>query len=161
MRAMQEAGSSVKAQYEDKLVAQEEMFQIQLASGQQRIDDAQKALEDTRSMLKGLEEQVAAGRQDIVALKEELREAKLPSPARKEAIDALQAETAALRTDNTELVLRARSIDARYRVGDLVYTPHLPPFGWPTLTPPPCRMKRRKCSSTHSFGRRNPFMSRS
>ena len=120
VRATQEAGSAAKAQYEEKLAAQQDMHRIQLDSGQQRIDDAQRALEDARSTMKGLEEQIAANRQDMVGLKEELRAAKLPSPVHKEALDALQAQNTALRENNTELVLRARAIDARYRTGDLV-----------------------------------------
>lgn len=128
VRATEETGSAMKAQYEDKLASLEEVHRIQLDSGQQRIDDAQKAFEDARLTMKGLEEQIAASRQDMAALKEELREAKLPSPAHKESLDALQAEITALRADNTELVLRARSIDARYRTGNLVYPPQNAPL---------------------------------
>lgn len=119
-RTAQETGSSMKAQYEDKLATQEDAHRIQLESAQQRIDDAQKALADVRATIRGQEEQIAASRKDITALKEELREARLPSPAHKEAVDALQIEITALRVNNTELILRARSIDARYRTGDLV-----------------------------------------
>lgn len=120
MRVIQEAGSAVRVQYEEKLSTQEEVYRLQLASGQQRVDDSQKALEDARLRIKGLEQQVETSKQDITALREELREAKLPSPVHKEALDALAAELTALRADNTELVLRARTIDARYRTGDLV-----------------------------------------
>ncbi|KAI0347245.1 hypothetical protein BDW22DRAFT_510605 [Trametopsis cervina] len=119
MRVAHESGTALKAEYEDKLTRQEEAHRLQLELGQHRIEDAQRALEDTRSTIKSLEEQASVSRDDITALRNELREAKLPSPAHKEAIDALTSQTSALRQENTELVLRARSIDARYRTGDL------------------------------------------
>ncbi|KAI0702888.1 hypothetical protein BC835DRAFT_23609 [Cytidiella melzeri] len=120
VRAAQDSGMMAKAEYEDKLARQQEEYLKQLDLEQQRIGDAHNALEDARAMVKSLEEQVTASRQELSELRDELRDAKIPSPAHKEAIDALTSQITALREEKTELVLRARSIDSRYRTGDLV-----------------------------------------
>lgn len=131
VRAVQQSGTAVKAEYEDKLVKQAEMHhvqldkqaeahQVQLGLVQQRVDDAHNALENARSTVKSLEEEVSTSRQELLVARDEIQLAKLPSPAHKEAIDSLNAEIMALREEKTELVLRARSIDSRYRTGDLV-----------------------------------------
>ncbi|KAI0773452.1 hypothetical protein BC629DRAFT_1528565 [Irpex lacteus] len=104
--AVQQSGTAVKAEYEDKLVKQAEMHHLNWTNRRKRIkctcDDAHNALENARSTVKSLEEEVSTSRQELL-----------------EAIDSLNAEIMALREEKTELVLRARSIDSRYRTGDL------------------------------------------
>lgn len=130
-REASRTGTAVKAEYEDKLAVQVEVHRaelekqaeahrMQLDLVQLRVEDAHKTLEDARSTVKSLEEEVSASRQELSAVRGELQQAKLPSPAHKEAIDTLNSEITALREENTELVLRARSIDSRYRTGNLV-----------------------------------------
>lgn len=121
MKAAQDSRIQMEAEYEGKLTKQEEAHCMQLDLARQRNEDAHKALEDARAAVKSLEEQVSAGRQEVLILRDELREAKLPSAAHKEAIDTLTMQITAFREEKTELVLRARSIDSRYRTGDLVF----------------------------------------
>ncbi|KAI0091997.1 hypothetical protein BDY19DRAFT_573185 [Irpex rosettiformis] len=130
VRATQHNVSAVKGDYEDKLAKQVEGHSIQLEKQaeahrvqldlvQQRVEDAHKTIEDARSKVKSLEEELSFSRQELSAVRDDLQQAKLPSPAHKEAIDALSSEIMALREEKTEMVLRARSIDSRYRTGDL------------------------------------------
>jgi peptidoglycan hydrolase CwlO-like protein len=120
LRAAQDSRIQLEAEYEGKLNKHEEVHSMQLDLAQQRNEDAHKALEDARATVKSLEEQVSTHRQEALTLRDELREAKLPSAAHTEAIDTLTAQITAFREEKTELILRARSIDSRYRTGDLV-----------------------------------------
>lgn len=110
----------IKADYDERIVKLEDAHRVQLELSEKRVDEVHVALEDARTVAKSHEEQVASSKQETLTLREELREARLPSPAHKETLDALTAQITALRLENTELVLRARSIDSRYRTGDLV-----------------------------------------
>ena len=112
--------ATAKADYNERIAKLEDARGVQLELAEKRVSDAHAALQDARAAIKNNEEQVAFAKQEILTLREELREARLPSPAHKEAVDALTAQITALRLENTELVLRARSIDSRYRAGDLV-----------------------------------------
>lgn len=102
------------------MAQQEGAHRVQMDLAEKRVNDLHAALEDARVTVKNNEELLASSKQDILALREELRDARLPSPAHKEAVDALGAQIAALRLENTELMLRARSIGSRYRARDLV-----------------------------------------
>lgn len=122
MRLQREAVIADKAHEDDKLNKLTENHSMQLGLEQGLVRDMQKVLEDTRTVLKTLEDQLASGKAEMSTLREELKAARLPSPAHREAVDALGAQISALRLENTTLVLRTRSIDTRYRVGDLVRT---------------------------------------
>ncbi len=122
MRLQRETVIADKAHEDDKLSKLMENHSMQLGLEQGRVHDMQKVLEDTRTVLKTLEDQFASGKAEMSILREELKAARLPSPAHQEAVDALGAQISALRLENTALVLRTRSIDTRYRVGDLVRT---------------------------------------
>ncbi|THG95481.1 hypothetical protein EW026_g6184 [Hermanssonia centrifuga] len=119
MRLQRETVIADKAHEDDKLSKLMENHSMQLGLEQGRVHDMQKVLEDTRTVLKTLEDQFASGKAEMSILREELKAARLPSPAHQEAVDALGAQISALRLENTALVLRTRSIDTRYRVGDL------------------------------------------
>ena len=110
----------MKAEFGDRVAQQEAAYRIQLELVEKRIGDIQAALEDARATVKGQEEQLLIGKQEMVVLRKELQEARLPDPVHKETVDALTAQCTALRQENTELVLRSRTIDSRYRTGDLV-----------------------------------------
>ncbi|EKM59216.1 uncharacterized protein PHACADRAFT_169695 [Phanerochaete carnosa HHB-10118-sp] len=119
VRAQREEITTIKADYDGRVAKQEDNSRVQLELAEKRIGDVQSALDQARASVKSFEEQIASGKQEIFTLRQELREARLPDPAHKDAIDTLTGQISALRLENTELVLRARSIDARYRTGDL------------------------------------------
>ncbi|GJE84222.1 hypothetical protein PsYK624_002980 [Phanerochaete sordida] len=110
---------TIRADYDGRVKKQENNNRMHLELAEKRAGDLQSALDESRASVKSLEEQIASGKQEILAVRDELRDARLPDPAHKEALDALASQVTALRLENTELVLRARSIDARYRTGDL------------------------------------------
>lgn len=158
-RLQREEMIAIKAGYDERLGEQVEAHRAQACLEEKRFDDAQRALEDGRAVMKSLEDQLSSSKQDILTLREELREGKLPSPAHKEAVDALSAQITALRLDNTELVLRARTIDARYRAGDLVRISAVPwRRDFDALTT--YRMKKRRTLSTPSCRLRSQYTSR-
>ena len=117
----EQAASALETEYLTKQEEQETTLRNQLALVTGRADDIKSALEEARATCEGLEAQVAAEKKLVTLLQEELREAKLPSSAHQEAVDTLNAQIMALRSENTDLVLRARNIDARYKTGDLVH----------------------------------------
>ena len=119
-RLQREELIAIKSDYEGWVAKEGESHRLQLELAEKRVDEMHIALEDARATVRGHEEQVASAKQEMQTLREELREAMRPSPVHKEAVDALTAQITALRLENTELVLRARSIDSRYRTGDLV-----------------------------------------
>lgn len=143
-----------------RMAKQDDSNRVQLELAERRVSDVQSALDDARASLRSLEEQIASAKQEMLDLRDELREARLPDPGYKEAVDALTAQITALRLENTELVLRARSIDARYRTGDLV---SLRTLLWATtsLIVSFRRMRRRRFSSTLLFRLRSRSTSRS
>lgn len=119
-RLQDQATAVMKAEYDAKLLEQETAFHRQLAQETSRVDDIGKALGEAHATREGLEAQVVTEKNLVALLQEELREAKLPSSAHQEVVDTLNAQIVALRSENTELMLRARNIDARCKAGDLV-----------------------------------------
>jgi hypothetical protein len=119
-RIRQEETIVMKTEFDERVAKQAEAHRVQLELSEKRVGDMQTALVDARGVIKNQEEQLAIGKQEIIASREELREARLPDPAHKETVDMLTRQCTALRVENTELVLRSRTIDARYRIGDLV-----------------------------------------
>ena len=119
----QQTASVLKTEYHAKLEEQETTFRNQLTLATGRADDIKSALEEAQATCEGLEAQMTAEKKLVTLLQEELREAKLPSSTHQEAVNTLNAQIMALRSENTDLVLRARNIDARYKTGDLVHIP--------------------------------------
>ena len=110
----------LRTEYEARIKTQEEAWQRQLATAENRYHDATKALEGAQAVAKDLNAQLMSGTEEIASLRKELHQATLPSPAHKEEVEMLNTQVAALRSQITGLTLRARNIDERYRVGDLV-----------------------------------------
>lgn len=119
-RLQDQATAVMKAEYDAKLQEQQTAFHGQLAQEASRVDDIGKALGEAHATREGLEAQVVTEKNLVALLQEELREAKLPSSAHQEVVDVLNAQILALRSENTNLMLRARNIDARCKAGDLV-----------------------------------------
>lgn len=116
----EQATIAIKVEYEAKLRQQDKNHQSQLVSESERTNSAQTALADMQVTVNSLEVQLASGKDEIASLKDELKQAKLPSPAHQETVDVLNAQIAALRSENTDILLRTRNIDTRWRAGDLV-----------------------------------------
>ena len=114
----------INAEHQAELQKVESTHQGQVAVLETRNLEDCKALEDARATTRTLETELASAKGTLDALRDELRQAKPPSCTHQEVIDVLNAQTMALRAENTDLMLRARNIDARYRAGDLVCALH-------------------------------------
>ncbi|KAJ3554635.1 hypothetical protein NM688_g3003 [Phlebia brevispora] len=118
-RQQDQAMASMKAEYDARLCEQEDTLHRQLAAVTERANDTQKALEEVRAVLTASEAQLLSKKEAMTTLQEQLREAKSPSTAHQEAVDTLNAQIMALRSENASLTSRARDIDERYKAGDL------------------------------------------
>lgn len=118
--AAQEGYNNMRADYEARLLKQEESYGVQIKLSDKRAEDSQKLLDETRATCRSLQDQASNTSQELARLRDDLQKEKMCSIQQKESSDTVGAQLMSLKQENAELVLRAKSLQARYKRGDLV-----------------------------------------
>ncbi|KAI0719599.1 hypothetical protein C8T65DRAFT_716396 [Cerioporus squamosus] len=111
-RAMQEEQS-------DRLRQQESMSAARLEAEVKRSEQLVRDCEEARTRFSSSEERIKGLEEELRQLRDQLQVARLPSPETEAELRSLRTRVATLEAAEMKSTLRAKTIDARYRVGDL------------------------------------------
>ncbi|RDX55571.1 hypothetical protein OH76DRAFT_1452530 [Lentinus brumalis] len=111
-RAMQEEQSG-------RLRQQESMSVARLEAEAKRSAQLTRDLEEARSRTNSAEERIKGLDEELRDLRDQLQVARLPSPETEADLRTLRSRVATLEAAEMKSTLRAKTIDSRYRVGDL------------------------------------------
>ncbi len=121
----QEASALVmQEEHRDRLNQQESTFNARLQSEQERSMRLSDDIERSRVRLSSSEERNKVFEDEIQDLRQQLQAAHLPSPEMEAQLRALRSRVTTLEAAEMKSTLRAKTIDARYRIGDLVRAQH-------------------------------------
>lgn len=112
-RAMQEEQSG-------RLRQQESMSVARLEAEAKRSEQLTRDLEEARTRTNSAEERIKGLDEELRDLRDQLQVARLPSPETEADLRTLRSRVATLEAAEMKSTLRAKTIDSRYRVGDLV-----------------------------------------
>ncbi|KAI0723262.1 hypothetical protein C8Q76DRAFT_646575 [Earliella scabrosa] len=116
----QEASTmAMQEEHKDRLKQQDSSFAARLESEEQRFKQLAADLEDARAQSNSLHDRNKVLEDDIRDLRKQLQIAQLPSPETETELRTLRTRVAALEAAEMKSTLRAKTIDARYRIGDL------------------------------------------
>ncbi|KAL6309669.1 hypothetical protein BKA93DRAFT_821394 [Sparassis latifolia] len=119
LKRQEEASLALKTEHAGQLKHQDEMFRMRLEAEEKRAGRAERELDTSQVLTESLREKLSGHADEIHCLREELKKAKLPSPAHEAELKTLRSEIDALQTAKEKLLERAKTIDIRYRKGDL------------------------------------------
>ncbi|TFK91494.1 hypothetical protein K466DRAFT_643900 [Polyporus arcularius HHB13444] len=111
-RAMQEEQSG-------RLRQQESMSVARLEAEAKRSEQLTRDLEEARTRTNSAEERIKGLDEELRDLRDQLQVARLPSPETEADLRTLRSRVATLEAAEMKSTLRAKTIDSRYRVGDL------------------------------------------
>lgn len=120
MKRQEEAAVALKTDYESKLKHQEDMYTAKFEAEERRAHRAECDLEVSRSLTESLREKLAATSAQAQDLREQLQELKSTLTVHKEETDAFKSQIKTLEGEKHSSSERAKTIDSRYRKGDLV-----------------------------------------
>ncbi|KAI0750729.1 hypothetical protein C8Q80DRAFT_1153650 [Daedaleopsis nitida] len=116
----QEASTlSVQEEYKDRLKQQDLTSAARLEAEEKRLKQLTDDLDDARARYKSLEDRNKGLEDDIRDLRSQLQVAQLPSPEMEAELRTLRSRITTLEAVEMKSTLRAKTIDARYRIGDL------------------------------------------
>lgn len=154
----QEASTAVmQEEYVDRLKQQELAFAAQLETQELCLAQLTDDLKEARSRFALAEDRNRTLEDEIQGLRGELHQARLPSPDTEAELQRLRIRTSTLEASEMASIVRAKTLDARYRVGDLVSRSRH--HAW-ACGLSGTRTKKRRRSSTHSLRPRKPSMSK-
>ncbi|TFY56360.1 hypothetical protein EVJ58_g7693 [Rhodofomes roseus] len=111
--------SATTNEYEEKLKSKEDRHRSQLDAQQTRANGAEQDLAASRALLQSLQENLDSASSEAQNLREQLSQALLPDPTHGEEINALKHRIQNLEAEQHKLLERAKTIDVRYKRGDL------------------------------------------
>ncbi|RPD81149.1 hypothetical protein L226DRAFT_542362 [Lentinus tigrinus ALCF2SS1-7] len=119
LRREEASARAIQNEHADRLRQQESMSNARLEAEAQRSEQLARDLEQARARSNSAEKRIEGLEDDLRDLRDQLRVALLPSPETETELRTLRGRVAALEAAEMKSTLRAKTIDARYRVGDL------------------------------------------
>ncbi|KAH9951625.1 hypothetical protein B0H21DRAFT_684427 [Amylocystis lapponica] len=116
----EDTAEALKTEYEDKLVRQDAKFTSRLDTEEKRAGRVQHDLDVSRAQIQELQEKIFAGVSEIQDLRDKWKEAKSLTTLRQAEVDTLKSQIQVLETAREQSLQRVKTIDVRYRTGDLV-----------------------------------------
>lgn len=117
---------TMHGEHTDRLKQQELAFAARLQIEDTRFVQLTDDLKEARSRFALAETRNGSLEDEIQKLREQLNQARLPSPDTEAELRRLRVRISTLEATEMESIVRAKTLDARYRVGDLVRNSHLP-----------------------------------
>lgn len=114
-----ELSASTK-EYEEKFKTQEELSRGRMDAEEKRASRAEYDLAASRAMVQTLQDNLAAVTAEGQTLREQLSNTLIPDPKMLEEAAALRHRVQVLEAERSNLLDRAKTIDVRYKQGDLV-----------------------------------------
>ncbi|KAM5540465.1 hypothetical protein V8D89_005923 [Ganoderma adspersum] len=110
---------AMHGEHADRLKQQELAFAARLEVEDTRLVQLTDDLKEARSRFTLAEDRNGSLEDEIQKLREQLNQARLPSPDTETELRRLRIRISTLETAEMESIVRAKTLDARYRVGDL------------------------------------------
>lgn len=107
-------------EYEENVKSQEELYRSRVDAEEKRASRTEHDLAASRAMVETLQETIAAITAEKQTLRERLDVSLLPDPTVLEETTSLRRRIQMLETDRSDLLERSKTIDVRYKQGDLV-----------------------------------------
>ncbi|TBU32816.1 hypothetical protein BD311DRAFT_736552 [Dichomitus squalens] len=111
--------SAIQEEHADRLKQQESTFASRLEMEEKRLQQLAEDLREARSRATSAEDRKLSLDNQIRALREQLHQVQLPCPETETELRRLRSLVATLEAAEMKNILRAKTLDARYRVGDL------------------------------------------
>lgn len=108
--------------YEERFKNQEELYRSRVDAEEERASRAEYDLATSRAMVQTLQENLTAITAEGQTLREQLSNSSLPDLTALEEAAALRHRVQILEAERNGLLERAKTIDVRYKQGDLVRT---------------------------------------
>ncbi|PIL37108.1 hypothetical protein GSI_00800 [Ganoderma sinense ZZ0214-1] len=116
----QEASTlAMQEEHANRLKQQELAFAARLEIEDKRLVQLTNDLKDARSRIALADDRNQSLEVEIQGLREQLNQARLPSPESEAELGRLRTRISTLENAEMESIVRAKTLDARYRVGDL------------------------------------------
>ncbi|KAI0375592.1 hypothetical protein BV20DRAFT_1047883 [Pilatotrama ljubarskyi] len=109
----------LRGEHADRIKELGEMHETRLKQEEKHIQELTENLVDARGRISSSEANCTRLEDEICDLRSQLREAQLPSPDAEAELRALRTRVATLEATDMRNTLRARTIESRYRTGDL------------------------------------------
>ncbi|OBZ70439.1 hypothetical protein A0H81_09981 [Grifola frondosa] len=119
IKRLEETAVATKLDYEERLKHQDETYRQRWRRKTSMRNKLEDDLLTARSQLQSLEKQLSAAALEARGLREQLQEARLPSPAHEHEVRSLRSQIQAFEAGERLHSERAKTIEARYRAGDL------------------------------------------
>lgn len=120
LRRQEASARALQEEHSDRLKQQETMAAARLEAEAQRSGQLVRDLEEARTRFQCAEECIKRQEEELRDLRDQLQVARLPSPETDAELRTLRTRVTTLEAAEMKSTLRAKTIDARYRVGDLV-----------------------------------------
>ena len=111
---------TIQEEHADRLKQQESAFASRLETEEKRLQQLVEDLGEARSRTTSAEERGLSLDNEIRVLREQLHKARLPSPETEAELRTLRSRVVTLEAAEMKSILRAKTLDTRYRAGDLV-----------------------------------------
>lgn len=111
---------AMKELYEGRMKDQAETCSARIEAEAKRAGRIEDELELARASAQALQDKLSVSLNEAQSLREQLNQAKLPSPLHMDEVNSLKSALRILEAEKHRLLERAKTVEIRYRQGDLV-----------------------------------------